>query len=62
MTHADPSTGSASDRELVAQFVRLFGHAPTATELARYRRARSRVALRLPLRARRGAARLIVRL
>lgn len=53
---------SESDGALAQQFIRLFGHSPTAAELDRYRRARSRLRLRQPGRLRRGAARLIVRL
>lgn len=51
-----------ADPALVDQFIRLFGRAPTRTDLQRYARARARVGLRLPRRTRPGAARLIVRL
>jgi hypothetical protein len=49
------------DQALVHQFIRAVGRRPTAEELGRYRSARS-VSLQLPRRARRGLARLIVRL
>ena len=61
MTHQMPSTPE-HDRVLVHHFIRLFGHDPTPGELARYRRARNRLHLRLPSRIRRGAARFIGRL
>ena len=50
------------DQALVHQFIRIVGRRPTPEELRRYESARSRRSLRLPSRARRGLARLIVRL
>jgi hypothetical protein len=50
------------DQALVHQFIRVVGRRPTPEELRRYQSARSGVSLFLPRRARRGLARLIVRL
>ena len=61
MTQSMPPPNSESD-ETVRQFKRLFGHTPTANELVRYQRARTRLILRLPRRVRRSGARLISRL
>lgn len=61
MTHSTPPSPE-HDPVSVHHFMRLFGHAPTAVELAGYRRARARLSLRLPSRIRRGAAKLIVKL
>lgn len=48
-------------RSLTEQFTRVFGHAPSATELAQYQRARARLRAHLPARLRRRTARLITR-
>lgn len=61
MTLPLPAPALDRDPVLIHQYIRLFGHVPTAAELDRYRRARTRVSLRLPGRARRGTARLIAR-
>lgn len=61
----DPDEGPRADdeeRALVHQFIRLFGHRPSLDELDRYRSAHAGVAVHLPARLRRGAARLITRL
>ena len=50
------------DQALVHHFIRVFGHRPTPEELARYQRARSSLRMRLPARARRRVAQIIVRL
>jgi len=61
MVPAERSTNEP-DQALVQRFIRIFGRAPSPSELTTYRRARARVALRRPGRLRRRAARLIVRL
>ena len=50
------------DQALVHHYIRVFGRRPTADDLVRYQRARSRLSLGFPARARRRAAQLIVRL
>lgn len=62
MTRSTPPPARDHDPVSVHHFIRLFGHAPTPAELARYRRARARLSLRLPSRIRRGTAKLIVKL
>jgi hypothetical protein len=58
---AEPSDRSFTDPDqaLVHQYIRVFGHRPTPEELARYRRAQLGMAVQLPARLRRGAARII---
>jgi hypothetical protein len=50
------------DQALVHHFIRVFGRRPAPAELKHYQRPRSRLALRLPARARRRVAQLIVRM
>jgi hypothetical protein len=53
---------SMGDQALGHQFIRVMGRRPGPEDLLRYRQAHSGLALRLPGRLRRRAARLIVRL
>lgn len=50
------------DQALVHHFTPVFGHRPTPAELARYQRARLSLWTRLPARARRRLAQIIVKL
>jgi hypothetical protein len=59
MTTSYPA--GTGDQPLVHQFVRLFGHRPSARELQQYERARAGLAAHLPARIRRNAARMITR-
>lgn len=54
-------TADTGDRTTVQQFTRLFGHRPTPQELAQYEHARAGLAVHLPARIRRRAARLVTR-
>lgn len=62
-SHPEPLRDEAGadprDPALVHQYIRIFGRTPTETELARYRRAKSRLASREPIKLR--MARLISR-
>jgi hypothetical protein len=55
------TTSYADDQPIVDQFIRLFGHRPSAQELQRYEHARAGLSAHLPARMRRRAARLITR-
>jgi hypothetical protein len=52
----------AGDQSLTRQFIRLFGHRPSARELQQYERARAGLTAQMPARIRRNAARMITRL
>ena len=54
-------SASTGDQTLTHQFIRLFGHRPSARELQQYERARAGLAAHLPARIRRNAARMITR-
>lgn len=55
-------TAGTGDQPLIQQFIRLFGHRPTAQELQQYQRARAGLVVYLPARIRRNAARIVTRL
>jgi hypothetical protein len=52
----------SDNQPLVHQFIRKFGYRPTPDELSRYERARVSLAVQIPARARRRAARIITRM
>jgi hypothetical protein len=55
-------TGAQPADRLAERFTRVFGRRPTAAELARFRRARSGLELRLPAQVRRTAATVLANL